>query len=102
MVVAEDAGTFNFTLTANGSGNISIDYTGVNLTSINYTDVGPYLSQLHGIGELESIQRDVDYVEPAVHYLHIRRPHAGQQNIRDRPGFTSMRLCSIKLPRATL
>lgn len=47
--VLKDAGTFSFTLTAT-SGNLNIQYSGVDLTSINGNTIPSVLSQLHGVG----------------------------------------------------
>ncbi len=47
--VLKDAGTFSFTLTAT-SGTLNIQYSGVDLTSINGNTIPSVLSQLHGVG----------------------------------------------------
>jgi len=50
VAVLSDAGTFDFTLTANGTGNVSITYSDVSLTLINGAGFvgGPVSSSLSG------------------------------------------------------
>lgn len=88
VMVTEDAGTFNFTLTANGSGNITVAYTGVNLTSVNYTDVGPFLSQLHGTGS-ESVDVTSTVSNPPLTTYTLSDEVPGVKTFGIGPGFTS-------------
>ncbi len=50
MLVTEDEGTFNFVLTADGAGHVSITYSGVLLTAINGAAIssGPIASTFSG------------------------------------------------------
>jgi PEP-CTERM motif len=50
VAVLSDAGTFDFTLTANGSGNVSVTYSDVSLTLINGAGFvgGPVAASLSG------------------------------------------------------
>lgn len=61
ILVNADQGTFNFTLTANGAGNITIVYSNVLLTGVTPVTGPPVTfapgieSQLHGTGGSESV-----------------------------------------------
>jgi hypothetical protein len=57
VLVHEDEGTFNFVLTADGAGNVTIRYSGELLTKINDVVIpgGSISSLLHGVGDNETI-----------------------------------------------
>ncbi len=87
VLASEDEGTFNFTLTADGKGNIAIDYTGVMLTTINNVLIptGPIAMQLHGTGGEDVIVTSTVSTPPLTTYT-LTDTVPGQKSFGIGPG----------------